>query len=88
MSHLSRIRWRRSVWRAYPHRCYLCDKPLKYREMTMDHVVPRSAGGKNSLANLRPCCLKCNTDKSTREDPTCRSPKPYSVNREPRRGMD
>lgn len=34
------------------------------RLMTMDHVKPKSAGGKDSLSNLRPACSKCNERKS------------------------
>ena len=30
---------------------------------SVDHVIPRSAGGDHSLANLVACCLKCNGKK-------------------------
>ena len=32
-------------------------------EMTIDHVKPKSLGGKNSLDNYQPMCYLCNQDK-------------------------
>jgi len=31
---------------------------------TIDHIVPLSKGGKNSLDNLTLCCFKCNGEKA------------------------
>ncbi len=33
-------------------------------EATLDHVIPRSRGGSNDPANLKPACRKCNGEKS------------------------
>ena len=33
---------------------------------TLDHVVPRCAGGPDTLDNLLPACSKCNNRKGTR----------------------
>lgn len=33
---------------------------------TADHVVPRSHGGSNQLANLRPACGPCNSGRGNR----------------------
>lgn len=42
--------------------CFYCgraDRPL-----TLDHVVPKHAGGKSSFDNLVPACQRCNIAKS------------------------
>jgi 5-methylcytosine-specific restriction endonuclease McrA len=39
--------------------CWLCSKPLD-GDATLDHVVPRSKGGKNGLENLRLAHKGCN----------------------------
>lgn len=47
------------------HKCVLCGKVETVEEMlTIDHIVPISAKGKNIKDNIRPLCSKCNTNKS------------------------
>lgn len=44
-------------------RCAYCGKMLRDNELTIDHVVPRSKGGKWSWNNLVTCCTQCNRKK-------------------------
>ena len=44
-------------------KCYYCDKDLEKSEVTMDHVVPVSKGGKSTKNNVVPCCKECNNQK-------------------------
>lgn len=44
-------------------RCAYCGEK---GEMTMDHVVPLSRGGSNSIGNILPACKRCNSSKSAR----------------------
>ena len=53
---------RRGVLRRDGNRCGYCGKAAS----TIDHVLPRSRGGKNSWENLVACCLRCNNVKSDR----------------------
>jgi 5-methylcytosine-specific restriction endonuclease McrA len=32
--------------------------------MTIDHILPRSKGGKDTLENLQPMCSSCNAKKA------------------------
>ena len=43
--------------------CGYCGKKFPMRELTFDHVIPRSKGGKNTADNLLMACVKCNTMK-------------------------
>lgn len=45
-------------------RCYICGGPLG--AMHVEHVQPRSAGGGDTLANLRPACAACNLAKGAK----------------------
>jgi 5-methylcytosine-specific restriction endonuclease McrA len=43
--------------------CYYCKSAVPPKELTMDHIVPVTRGGKSTKGNLVPCCKKCNTQK-------------------------
>jgi 5-methylcytosine-specific restriction protein A len=46
--------------------CYHCSEKFPPRELTMDHLVPISRGGKSTKGNLVPSCKKCNSDRKYR----------------------
>ena len=39
--------------------------PLK-KNLTIDHIIPRSRGGKNTWKNLVTCCSRCNVTKGNK----------------------
>ena len=43
--------------------CHYCGNTFKSKELTMDHVVPLSRGGKSTKGNIVPCCKDCNNKK-------------------------
>jgi len=53
---------RRGVLRRDNSRCGYCAGSAT----TIDHIMPRSRGGKDSWENLVACCLKCNNLKGDR----------------------
>ena len=54
---------RRKIWSKYGGHCAYCGCPLKYREMTVDHLKPKSRKGSGKTTNLMPACQRCNTAK-------------------------
>ena len=46
--------------------CQYCGKTLSINNMTIDHVVPKSKGGKTSWKNCVACCRMCNIKKSNK----------------------
>lgn len=50
------------VLETYGAACLNCGKP----EVTIDHVVPVSKGGTNTIGNVQPLCGFCNTSKHTK----------------------
>lgn len=40
--------------------------PTEYRTPTVDHVIPRSRGGVNNIANKVMACADCNTRKGNK----------------------
>jgi 5-methylcytosine-specific restriction endonuclease McrA len=46
--------------------CQYCAVKLPASELTLDHILPRSRGGKDSWSNLVTCCAKCNRFKADR----------------------
>jgi 5-methylcytosine-specific restriction endonuclease McrA len=53
---------RRGVLRRDAQRCGYCGNSAN----TIDHILPRSRGGKDSWENLVACCLRCNNSKGDR----------------------
>ena len=49
-------------------RCALCGATKNEQPLDVDHIVPRSRGGKHELANLHALCAKCNRTKSNKDD--------------------
>lgn len=48
------------------HICQYCWKKFQPGELTLDHVMPESRGGRASWDNLVACCQKCNRTKADR----------------------
>ncbi len=43
--------------------CHYCGLKFPATELTMDHLVPVSRGGKSSRGNVVPACKECNNKK-------------------------
>ena len=43
--------------------CHYCKRQFKAAELTMDHRIPLSRGGRSVKDNLVPCCKECNNAK-------------------------
>lgn len=50
----------RLLLRRHGHDCWLCGKHIEHADMTLDHVIPLSRGGKTTPGNLRLAHAKCN----------------------------
>ena len=52
--------WKRQLARG---QCHYCRRPFPPRDLTMDHIVPMSRGGKSTRGNVVPACKVCNNKK-------------------------
>ena len=43
--------------------CHYCGGKFPPKDLTMDHIVPISRGGKSNKGNLVPACKNCNSNK-------------------------
>ncbi len=43
--------------------CYYCGQNFAKKDLTMDHIVPVSRGGKSTRGNVVVACKPCNSDK-------------------------
>ena len=54
---------RRQVFNIQNGKCSMCGDQLSFLHFTVDHVVPISKGGKNTLDNMEAMCDTCNQMK-------------------------
>jgi 5-methylcytosine-specific restriction endonuclease McrA len=57
---------RRNLFARDNHRCQYCGQHAPPQQLSMDHVLPRSRGGRTTWENIVCCCVKCNTQKGGR----------------------
>ena len=43
--------------------CHYCGEKFPANELTLDHIVPLSRGGKSTRGNMVVCCRECNQEK-------------------------
>lgn len=51
---------RAMIYKRDGHKCQYCGST---KELTIDHIIPRSRGGEDSWENLVVACMSCNTRK-------------------------
>jgi len=56
------------VLRESDGRCALCGATKTESPLHVDHIIPKSKGGKNIYDNLQILCSKCNQAKSNKDD--------------------
>ena len=75
---------RRNLYARDENRCQYCGRKFSTAELSLDHVVPRSQGGKTTWENVVCACLQCNVRKGGRT-PTQAHLKLVAVPKKPRR---
>jgi 5-methylcytosine-specific restriction endonuclease McrA len=54
---------RKNIYHRDKHRCQYCGNQYSISQLTLDHIIPKSKGGKSSWTNIVTCCKMCNEDK-------------------------
>ena len=57
--------WRRAIKEHFHCQCVYCGETYELSELTLDHVHPKTLGGKDITSNLVPACVKCNQAKGS-----------------------
>jgi len=57
---------RKNIYSRDNNTCQYCGKQFPISKLNIDHVKPRSKGGKNSWKNLVCSCHKCNANKAAK----------------------
>jgi 5-methylcytosine-specific restriction endonuclease McrA len=57
---------RRTLFRRDNNQCQYCGCKPGSNELTLDHVLPRSRGGKTTWENIVCACVDCNSHKADR----------------------
>lgn len=51
--------------------CQYCNREFHAQDLTFDHVVPRSKGGRTSWSNVVAACSRCNLQKANKMPKEC-----------------
>lgn len=62
---------RKNILRRDAHRCQYCSRR---ESLTVDHVLPKSRGGKDHWTNLVAACISCNNAKGDRTPEEAKMP--------------
>jgi 5-methylcytosine-specific restriction endonuclease McrA len=57
---------RQNIYTRDKYVCQYCGGKLPSEELTYDHVIPKSRGGKTKWTNIVTCCIPCNRKKGGR----------------------
>lgn len=52
------------IYQKYNGHCAICGRSVKFKESTIDHIIPIAKGGTNYMDNLQLACDECNGVKS------------------------
>jgi 5-methylcytosine-specific restriction endonuclease McrA len=55
-----------NIFRRDEDSCQYCGKKFARSELTIDHLIPRSLGGRSMWENVVCCCMVCNRKKGGR----------------------
>jgi len=80
----SRALSRKNILLRDRNTCQFCGNSFPASELTLDHVMPRSRGGRSSWENLVACCYACNNSKGDRTPEEAglklrRRPRPFTL---------
>ncbi|MGH9714611.1 MAG: HNH endonuclease [Candidatus Acidiferrales bacterium] len=80
----SRALSRKNILLRDRNTCQFCAAAFPASELTLDHVMPRSRGGRSSWENLVACCYACNNRKGDRTPEEAglklqRRPRPFTL---------
>ena len=80
----SRALSRKNILLRDRNTCQFCGRLFPSSELTLDHVLPRSRGGRSSWENLVACCYQCNNTKGDRTPEEAglklaRRPRPFTL---------
>ena len=57
---------RKNIFLRDRNQCQYCGEPFDSKDLSLDHVVPISRGGRHSWDNVVCCCVDCNKKKGNR----------------------
>lgn len=55
-----------TLCKTYDYHCLACRKKVGFDKLTVDHIKPLAKGGDNTIDNIQPLCMPCNSSKGTK----------------------
>ena len=65
-SSMSKKLWRKALKEHFDCTCVYCGQTYELSNLTLDHVIRRSAGGETIASNIVPACQECNQKQASK----------------------
>ena len=67
MKGMMRVKLRKKLWEKQRRTCCWCKREIPFSFATLEHLLPKGLGGKETKQNFKVACASCNRERGCTE---------------------